>query len=175
MKTELDIVKEELIKVLKNPRDVDICNYCKFKITCKSKQCPKFCSGIGDVDGKFPNFKWTCEDFNFGTCDILQNSPCNACIENNYKGFILDLNKLSSGDQHEHIITYEEDDCLPRNDEFVNVDIFMKCKCQVSIDELNAIVYNKFGFLIMPYASYGITESKDCIIYSVKIHRSTWI
>ena len=63
------------------------CSYCKNNIECKSKKCEKYCSGVGDADGKFPSWKWTCEDFDFGTCPLLENTPCNGCFENNLKGF----------------------------------------------------------------------------------------
>ena len=65
----------------------DTCFYCKNYIACKGKECEKYCSGIGDVDGNFPDWKWTCEDFDFGTCPLLENTPCNECIENDFKGF----------------------------------------------------------------------------------------
>ena len=65
----------------------DICKYCKNNIKCKGKECEKYCEGIGDVDGKFPDWKWSCEDFDFGTCFLLENTPCNGCFENDARGF----------------------------------------------------------------------------------------
>ena len=65
----------------------DICSYCKNKIECKGRECEKYREGIGDADGKFPDWKWTCMDFDFGTCFLLEDTPCNGCFENNTKGF----------------------------------------------------------------------------------------
>ena len=65
----------------------DICKFCENKIECKKKECEKYCEGIGDADGKFPDWKWTCEDFDFGTCPMMIDTPCYECFDNNYSGF----------------------------------------------------------------------------------------
>lgn len=65
----------------------NICSYCKNNIECKGKECEKYCEGVGDVDGKFPDWKWTCRDFDFGTCPLLESTPCNECFANNAEGF----------------------------------------------------------------------------------------
>lgn len=65
----------------------NICSYCKNNIERKGKGCEKYCEGIGGVDGKFPDWKWTCMDFDFGTCPLLEGTPCNGCFENNAEGF----------------------------------------------------------------------------------------
>ena len=65
----------------------NICSYCKNNIECEGKECKKYCEGVGDVDGKFPDWKWTCMDFDFGTCFLLEDTPCNGCFEDNAKGF----------------------------------------------------------------------------------------
>ena len=57
-----------------------ICHYCKNNVECKGEQCAKYCEGKGGYgqDGQhFPNWEWTCKDFDFGTCDMLENTPCN--------------------------------------------------------------------------------------------------
>ena len=65
----------------------DICSYCKNNIECKGEKCEKYCKGVGDADGKFPDLKWSCMDFDFGTCPLLENTPCNDCFKNNDKDF----------------------------------------------------------------------------------------
>lgn len=174
MDNQFEILKKAFIEVLKHPEDVDPCNFCKHKIKCRGKNCPKYCSGVGDAEGKYPNFKWTCEDFNFGTCEIMENSPCKECIFNDYSGFELDFHRLNKDDIHEHEITYEEDDFLPTNNEFVNVDIFIKCNCKLTWDELRAELYNRYGFVLLENSTYGVSEQNGVTIYSVKIQRCSW-
>ena len=77
---------EDMTAVLKRDSD-DICAYCKNRIECKSQQCEKYSSGVGDVDGNYPDWKWTCMDFDYGTCSLLADTPCNGCIEDDCKGF----------------------------------------------------------------------------------------
>jgi hypothetical protein len=72
--------------VLKRDSD-DICAYCKNRIECKKEQCEKYSSGVGDVDGNYPDWKWTCMDFDYGTCFLLADTPCNGCFENDCSGF----------------------------------------------------------------------------------------
>ncbi len=76
---------DELTKVIKKYCD-DICDYCKNHIPCEGKKCSEYIEGIGDADGKYPDFKWTCEDFDYGTCFKLENTPCNGCYDD-YNGF----------------------------------------------------------------------------------------
>ena len=65
----------------------NICKYCKHEIKCEGQDCDGYCSGVGDTDGNYPDWKWTCEDFNFGTCVKMENTPCNGCFENDCGGF----------------------------------------------------------------------------------------
>ena len=83
---ERDAAVEDMTAVLKRDSD-DICAYCKNRIECKNEQCEKYSSGVGDVDGNYPDWKWTCMDFNYGTCSLLADTPCNGCIEDDCKGF----------------------------------------------------------------------------------------
>ena len=68
----------------------DGCDLCGNKRECKEEKCPAYTSGIGAIDqqsGKeYPDFKWTCMDFDYGTCDFLENTPCNGCdFKNHWK------------------------------------------------------------------------------------------
>ena len=83
---ERDAAVEDMTAVLKRDSD-DICAYCKNRIECKNEQCEKYSSGVGDVDGNYPDWKWTCMDFDYGTCSLLADTPCNGCFDDDYKGF----------------------------------------------------------------------------------------
>ena len=67
----------------------DACNYCKHNQTCHGKECEQYVEGKGawDQKGYISDWQWSCEDFNFGTCPKLENTPCNGCIKNNMQGF----------------------------------------------------------------------------------------
>lgn len=67
----------------------EICSYCKHKIECKGEECPKYIKGRGCWDDKrcHHDWVWSCKDFEFGTCDMLENTPCNGCMNNDNKGF----------------------------------------------------------------------------------------
>jgi hypothetical protein len=43
----------------------------------------------GYIDGEKVNCIWSCEDFDFGTCKMLENTPCNGCFDNDLSGFEL--------------------------------------------------------------------------------------
>lgn len=81
-----DAAVEDMTAVLKRDSD-DICAYCKNRIECKNEQCEKYSSGVGDVDGNYPDWKWTCMDFDYGTCFLLADTPCNGCFDDDYIGF----------------------------------------------------------------------------------------
>ena len=83
---ERDAAVEDMTAVLKRDSD-DICAYCKNRIECKNEQCEKYSSGVGDVDGNYPDWKWTCMDFDYGTCPLLEDTPCNGCFDDDRKGF----------------------------------------------------------------------------------------
>ena len=67
----------------------EICSYCKNKIECEGKKCPKYIEGRSCWDDKrcYHDWAWSCKDFNFGTCDMLEKTPCNGCFKSNNKGF----------------------------------------------------------------------------------------
>ena len=83
---ERDAAIEDMTAVLKRDSD-DICAYCKNRVECESQQCEKYSSGVGDVDGNYPDWKWTCMDFDYGTCSLLEDTPCNGCFDDDCKGF----------------------------------------------------------------------------------------
>ena len=83
---ERDAAVEDMTAVLKRDSD-DICAYCKNRIECKNEQCEKYSSGVGDVDGNYPDWKWSCMDFDYGTCSLLEDTPCNGCFDDDCKGF----------------------------------------------------------------------------------------
>lgn len=65
------------------------CELCKHYVVCAGRQCPEYIEGVGatNVNGReFPDFKWSCEDFNYGQCPLLENTPCGDCdFENNWQ------------------------------------------------------------------------------------------
>ena len=67
----------------------NICKYCNNDFECKSKECEKYIEGKGcwDANKCYHEWDWSCQDFDFGTCDMLENTPCNGCFDNNFKGF----------------------------------------------------------------------------------------
>ena len=80
-------LKADFIELVKKTEY--ICDYCKNHIKCEGKKCPKYIEGKGCRDDKrcYHDWVWSCMDFRFGTCDMLENTPCNGCIQNNNKGF----------------------------------------------------------------------------------------
>lgn len=67
----------------------DPCKYCKHNFSCPGKQCPHYIEGRGAVDKKGFKYdwQWCCMDFRYGECDVLENTPCNGCMQNNMSGF----------------------------------------------------------------------------------------
>ena len=65
------------------------CEYCKHYQPCLSKECALYVEGIGaeDQNGYMHDWERSCEDFDYGTCPLLENTPCTGCIRNNYCGF----------------------------------------------------------------------------------------
>lgn len=66
-----------------------ICKFCKHNFECKGKECDKYIEGKGcwDANKCYHEWDWSCQDFDFGTCKMLENTPCNGCFDNNNKGF----------------------------------------------------------------------------------------
>lgn len=67
----------------------DVCNLCRHNQPCMGKDCPEYFKGkdVPDENGvKDPTLIWTCEDLIFGTCPLLENTPCNGCdFENHWE------------------------------------------------------------------------------------------
>lgn len=82
-----EAVERDLHSIIRYAEDG--CLFCAHHLTCAGKDCPRYMSGMGltDPDGKeYPDWKWTCEDFEFGTCPLLENTPCNGCdFENHWQ------------------------------------------------------------------------------------------
>jgi hypothetical protein len=89
-----EILQIALIHFIKTSHNISACDFCKHAKPCLGRNCSLFIEGVGDVEGKYPTMKWTCEDFNFGTCLLLENTPCNGCIQNDSNNFELDEQKL---------------------------------------------------------------------------------
>ena len=91
-------VKSLLVAVVKKcAAELDICSVCSNYVKCEGEKCPKYECGIGAVDtdgNRHPNFKWSCEDWDFGECEVLESTPCHGCLSGNYSGFVLDMKKL---------------------------------------------------------------------------------
>lgn len=94
---EIARLRAELAKV-KSQRDElavktdGVCDLCANNLKCQGRECEKFCegdapAGVDQCGRPYSAFHWTCEDFNFGTCPKLENTPCNGCYDDNYRGF----------------------------------------------------------------------------------------
>ena len=80
-------LEEDFIELVMKAED--ICHYCKNNIECKGKECEKYIEGLECWNDKRcrHDWEWSCQDFDFGTCDMLKDTPCNGCFENDNKGF----------------------------------------------------------------------------------------
>ena len=62
----------------------ELCSRCKHDTPCLAEKCDCYKSGEGAIDQngtEFPAYKWTCMDFNYGTCDKMINcTPCKDCF-----------------------------------------------------------------------------------------------
>ena len=78
LKAERDAAIEDLNKAL---WDDEVCIYCKFHHHCEGERCNCYIEGKGcyDEDSRYYDWKWSCQDFDWGTCDKLENTPCNGC------------------------------------------------------------------------------------------------
>lgn len=70
--------------------DEILCNFCKYDAPCQGEKCDKYIEGRGMTfkgAGQYIDEKWTCMDFDFGTCPKLEDTPCNGCFENDMRSF----------------------------------------------------------------------------------------
>ena len=67
----------------------DPCKYCKHYIPCLGKECKCYVEGTEawDQKGCKLDWQWSCMDFKYGECEMLENTPCNGCMTNKLKGF----------------------------------------------------------------------------------------
>ena len=85
LKAERDAAIEDLQRAL---WDDEICPYCKHNHHCEDIHCDEYIEGRGmtDENGKYFDWKWSCMDFNWGTCAKLENTPCHGCnLINNFE------------------------------------------------------------------------------------------
>lgn len=81
--------KELYVSAIKS-MDCDICEKCIYYHECKGEDCPSYISGRGGYIGeKYYDYKWSCKDFNYGECAVLENTPCKDCFNNDFSGFTL--------------------------------------------------------------------------------------
>ena len=74
-------VAKQVIKELAADSE-HMCDYCKYNIPCLGEKCEFYESGVGmyDESGKYFDWKWSCMDFDFGTCEKLKDMPCSSCF-----------------------------------------------------------------------------------------------
>lgn len=88
---QLTKIFEALLKDFKefmlNPDDA--CKYCKYNQSCYGNKCELYIEGreAWGHNGCKHDWAWSCMDFNFGECPMLENTPCNGCIKHNMQGF----------------------------------------------------------------------------------------
>lgn len=86
LKKQLNAAVEDIKKAIDGEL---ICDFCKYNHECQGEKCDKYTEGVGctDESDNYYDWKWTCMDFNFGTCGKLEDTPCNGCFDNNMSGF----------------------------------------------------------------------------------------
>lgn len=83
-----DKAVETIKDFIKNGCD-DPCQLCKYYIECNKEKCDKYSEGVGltDEKGNTLDWKWSCLDFDYGSCAKLEDTPCYECFKNNMSGF----------------------------------------------------------------------------------------
>ena len=78
----------EVIKELAWDCDDGCKKYCKHYISdCGKGICPAYIEGVGDDEGKYPDLRWTCQDF--AVCPREKGTPCEGCIGHHCDNFEL--------------------------------------------------------------------------------------
>lgn len=102
MATELEIKLIGALKAAWNEL-AETCEHCVYnkEVQCLEKQCPDYTEGVGVVDANdpskvYPDFPWSCLDFDYGDCPHMDNTPCHGCIDNNTCNFRLDVSTLDN-------------------------------------------------------------------------------
>lgn len=90
LKRKIDALLKDFNEVI--IKSEDICKYCKNYQPCEGKNCKDYIEGKGAWDYKncYHDWVWSCQDFDYGKCPKLENTPCNGCnFKNNFewKGF----------------------------------------------------------------------------------------
>lgn len=85
--TQFKALLKDFKEFILNPDDA--CKYCKHNQPCCGTKCEFYIKGKGvrDLNGYHFDWQWSCQDFTFGECPLLENTPCNGCIKNNRQGF----------------------------------------------------------------------------------------
>ena len=87
LEEQLDAATEDIEKAIDSD---DLCSFCAYEHNCEGTKCPHYLEGVGmyDMDtGERFDRKWTCMDFDYGTCPMLENTPCNGCFESVDRNF----------------------------------------------------------------------------------------
>lgn len=53
------------------------CDYCVYQIECCGKDCPGYESDTVMYKGK--EVEWSCLDYDYGKCKVLEHTPCCDC------------------------------------------------------------------------------------------------
>ena len=79
----------ETIKELIRDGCEDVCELCKNHVECNKDKCNEYTEGIGVTDekGNKLDWKWSCLDFDYGSCTKLEDTPCYECFKNNMASF----------------------------------------------------------------------------------------
>lgn len=84
---QLNAAIEDIKKAINSD---DVCSFCKRDASCQGEKCDKYIEGRGmkfENTDQYIDEKWTCMDFEYGTCPKLEDTPCNGCFENDMSGF----------------------------------------------------------------------------------------
>lgn len=78
------VLEDFIEKLFKEKVSECVCDYCEHNVPCLGKECDCYEEGVGlyDTQGKYYDWKWSCMDITFGTCDKLKDTPCGECVEN---------------------------------------------------------------------------------------------